>query len=204
MVVPVKLCKKINPRLWVSGLLLWMMTFSFGICALENGANTAPRALLPTWEFLRWILTPLAWDASPSAEVAGYAIYLVQADTMVTNRIEVGNSLTVTVPLVVGSSNLIFATAYTSEGVESEPSNMLEYIPPPLTQPKLLKLDDGMVQLQFRTSPLARCRVEWADRIKNPHWQTLAIVAADILGKVAYTDSEAAESETRFYRVTKE
>lgn len=76
----------------------------------------------------------LAWDPSPDATVTGYAVYYGEAPDSLTNRVEAGNNLTVTVTNLVAAHTYYFvAVAYDGDGLESGPSNMISYeVPGPL------------------------------------------------------------------------
>ncbi len=72
----------------------------------------------------------LAWSPSPDASVIGYALYYGVVGENLTNRLDVGNSLTASVPnLIAGKTYFFFATAYDANRVESEPSNLITYTP---------------------------------------------------------------------------
>lgn len=90
-------------------------------------------AILMTLAFVvKMLAVTLAWDASPDANVNGYAIYYGTNSGNWTTRVDVGNVTNCTITLPVGSNVTYFfvATAYTPEGVESLPSNEVSYMPP--------------------------------------------------------------------------
>jgi hypothetical protein len=149
------------------------------------------------------LITSLAWQASPSPEAVGYAVYYQVANLPLTNRVDVGKALSVTIPLLIGVVHSIYVVAYTADGVESEPSNLLNYTPPPITPVKLTRQPDGAVQLRFRTSPLSLCWIEWTPTLEHPVWQALAMFVADANGNVVVSDPGATESAARFYRAAK-
>ena len=176
-----------------------------GALPSTNSASASVQgASLLGWSTQVLLFTTIAWEPSPSPDVTGYALYLVMPDLHFTNRLDVGAVLTITVPFQLGTSNLIYAVAYNRDQVESEPSNALNYVPPPITQPKVSISADGMAQIRSRTSPHVWCRVEWTADLTTPVWQTLTIVQADGLGDVVALDPDAAETPARFYRVIKE
>lgn len=73
----------------------------------------------------------LAWDPSPDASVAGYAIHYGTTSGEYSGRVEVGNVTSATVSnLTEGTTYYFVATAYTPEGVESLPSNEVSYAVP--------------------------------------------------------------------------
>jgi len=73
----------------------------------------------------------LAWDPSPSTNVAGYRVYYGPAAGNYTDRLDVGNVTTATVPnLQAGVTYYFVVTAYNAAGVESLPSNEVAYTVP--------------------------------------------------------------------------
>lgn len=73
----------------------------------------------------------LAWDPSPDSSVTGYAIYYGKSSGVWTTRVDVGNVTNTTITLVADGSTYFFvATAYDANGLESEPSNEVNYTPP--------------------------------------------------------------------------
>lgn len=146
------------------------------------------------------LITSLAWQVSTSPEAVGYAVHYQVANLPLTNRVDVGKALSVTIPLLIGSVHSIYVVGHTADGVESEPSNVRDYTPPPMTPVKLARQPDGAVQLRFRISPLALCLVEWTTTLERPVWQTLVMLVSDAKGDVVVSDPGAGESSARFYR----
>jgi len=79
----------------------------------------------------------LQWDASPDTNVVGYAVYNGVIDTSYLIRTDAGRETSATVTnLPVGVTNYFFVTAYDENGVESDPSNLIDanfpgIFPPP-------------------------------------------------------------------------
>lgn len=77
----------------------------------------------------------LAWDPSPDEWVVGYAIHYGVQSGVYVNRTEVGNVTNALIDgLQPGTQYFFVATAYTADGLESEPSNEVSYTvpsPPP-------------------------------------------------------------------------
>lgn len=98
-------------------------------CLTAAIAPPSPVAILPG------VMSPsqsvtLAWSPSPDVTVTGYNLYWWRTSTSVTNKVDVGLSLTTTVSnLLAGRTYGFFATAYDSAGTESEPSNFVTYTP---------------------------------------------------------------------------
>lgn len=166
-----------------------------------SGADVAGLArLFPSPPEL--MFTTLAWEASPGPAVTGYAVYYQVAGLAITNRVDAGDALTVTIPMLVFSAYSIYVVAYTADAIESKPSNLLQHTPPPLTPLRLVKQDGGGLQVRFRTSPLALCRVEWTDDLATA-WQVWAVVRADLIGDIVLTDPSGGTGPARFYRAAK-
>lgn len=73
----------------------------------------------------------LEWDPSPDAWVYGYAIHYGTASSNYTVRVDVGNQCTCTITnLTPGVTYYFVATAYTTDGQESLPSNEVSYTVP--------------------------------------------------------------------------
>lgn len=72
----------------------------------------------------------LAWDPSPDSTVVGYKVYTERFGIGTLNIVDVGGTNSATLDLAAGSTFLIYTTAYTGEGVESEPSNQVVYTVP--------------------------------------------------------------------------
>lgn len=88
----------------------------------------------------------LAWDASPDASVSGYRLYYGVASRTYTNTVDVGNVLTGVISnLVPGVTYYFAATAYATNGLESDFSNEVGYtVPLPrtaLSEPSLFLMD---------------------------------------------------------------
>lgn len=70
-------------------------------------------------------LITLAWDRSPSDNVAGYTLYYGPKPRTYTNVVHVGNALTVNVQVDSLMPRFFAVTAYDSLGVESDYSDEL-------------------------------------------------------------------------------
>src|SRR5689334_309956 len=70
----------------------------------------------------------LAWDPSPSSNVAGYILYARQSGATYTSGGRVGSNTTASVSnLVAGGSYFFAVSAYTGAGTESALSNEINY-----------------------------------------------------------------------------
>jgi Fibronectin type III domain len=76
----------------------------------------------------------LAWDLSPSPNIAGYRLYSGTTSGVYSQTSEVGNATSTLVSnLVTGKTYFFVVTAYNTMGVESAPSNEVSYLAPPTT-----------------------------------------------------------------------
>lgn len=73
----------------------------------------------------------LQWGQSPDPGVAGYRLHVVQTATGAASVIDAGNTNVATVDnLLDGQNYSIAVTAYTGAGIESDPSNLVNYTIP--------------------------------------------------------------------------
>ena len=79
----------------------------------------------------------LAWNTSVGTNVAGYYIYYGGTSGSYTNKVDAGTNLQVTISGIIRGDIYYFAaTAYDTNGLESDYSNELVYAPPgPLPPP---------------------------------------------------------------------
>lgn len=76
----------------------------------------------------------LAWDPSPGGAIAGYRLYDGPASRTYTNVLDVGSATTATVSnLIRGTTYFFAATAYDTNGLESDYSSEVSYTVPLLT-----------------------------------------------------------------------
>jgi subtilisin-like proprotein convertase family protein len=84
----------------------------------------------------------LAWDPSPGNAIAGYRLYVGVASRTYTNIIDVGNVTTNTVTGLAGGVTYFFAaTAYDTNGLESDYSSEVRYaVPRPTNNAPIIAL----------------------------------------------------------------
>jgi len=83
----------------------------------------------------------LAWDPSPDDRVSGYAIRHGLQSSNYNMRVDVGNITQATITnLTSGITYFFVATAYTTDGLESLPSNEVSYTVPTGPPPKITYL----------------------------------------------------------------
>src|SRR5882672_12401480 len=108
-----------------------------GQAALRRPIN---RLLTTGFSTLLWVLfclgaradqsVSLAWDKSPDTNVVGYAVYYGNSSGAYDSRLEVGTNTVATVTVPGGLTYFFVATSYDADGLESEPSNEVNYSVP--------------------------------------------------------------------------
>ena len=74
----------------------------------------------------------LAWDPNTEPDIAGYKLYYGSPVGTYSEVVNVGNTTNTTVDtLVSGNTYAFYVTCYNTSGLESEPSNVVEYSVPP-------------------------------------------------------------------------
>jgi hypothetical protein len=95
--------------------------------------------------------------------------------------------------------HFFYVVAYTGDGIESLPSNILYYSPPQMTRMRLARHSTGDMQLTFRMPVNRRCRIEYSKTLVAPSWLPAGYATANADGEVEFIDP-VAEHRTRFYR----
>src|SRR6266571_6397176 len=99
----------------------------------------------------------LAWDRSTDSTVTGYKLYYTDVAAGSTSAINVGNATTNTVSGLVETKTYSFdVVAYNASGVESVPSNVINYsVPSANTAPTLSNIADLSTSQNTATAPIA-------------------------------------------------
>jgi len=143
----------------------------------------------------------LVWDLSRDPSVKGYALYYGITGSSVTNRLALGITNSATLfNLTVSSNYFFYAATYNANGVESPPSNVINYKPSALSLLKLVSVVAGTLNFQFKAAPLTVCWLQYTPTLDKPQWTTLGIVAADLNGNITISDKPPAKTPSRFYR----
>ncbi len=146
----------------------------------------------------------LAWDPANDQSVGGYGIYYGLTTQPVTNYINVGTNLTVTLfDLLANSNYQFYAVSYNAAGNESVPSNPLLLTLPVMSPVRITRLATGDFRLALRAAPGTVCQVEYADTPNSSIWQTLSLATADANGDVVVVDPLSSQRASRFYRVAR-
>src|SRR6266571_8973481 len=98
-----------------------------------------------------------AWDRSTDSTVTGYKLYYTDVSTGTTSAINAGNVTSNTVPGLVETKTYSFdVVAYNASGVESVPSNVINYtVPSANTAPTLSNIADLSTSQNTATAPIA-------------------------------------------------
>jgi hypothetical protein len=184
-------------------VVYWLKVLGIG-CAIAPALFKDARAsLLPAEVPLPLpiqVLTTLRWEPSAGSSVAGYAVYYRSGTLPFTNRVDMGNALALTLPLLVGTHYSFYVVAYTASGAESVPSNVVAYSPVAVSRLRLSRQANGAMRIQFHTVALAACQVECSQQLNPPQWQTLATVVANVNGDVVLDDPTVRRPSVRYYR----
>lgn len=145
----------------------------------------------------------LAWDPSPSTNVAGYNLYYGRVSSGSTNTIDVGGAKTNTVSgLQEARTYFFFVKAYNSARIESDPSNVINYsVPGTNTPPTISSITlnpVGSVTLTWPAIAGKTYRVVYKTSLSAPTWTPLS---PDVIS----TGTTASRSDyvvgNRFYSV---
>jgi hypothetical protein len=169
------------PRFW---FFCWQLIAGI-ILAVAAQAQTTP------------ITVHLAWDPSPDTNVAGYYIYAGPSSGFYTSRIDVGNVTNATIgPLNAGQTYYFTASAYTTNGVESLPSNEVNGF---WTMLSIILSTDRLIHVDFAVAANKLFDLQTTTTFSN--WTTLTTVASSSTTNVDVIDATWAKSPYKFYRV---
>lgn len=131
----------------------------------------------------------LQWNASPSPGIAGYALYYGVQGSSVTNRIDAGLGLSLTVTgLNLSTTYFFYVVVYDAYGDESPPSNVVLFTTPPISPLQINPASNGALSIQFQVSPGAACQVEYTPTLSPPAWTLLTTAIAGANGLVQITE----------------
>jgi len=69
----------------------------------------------------------LRWDPNQEPDIAGYYLYYGDVSRVSTKKLDVGNITTTVIDLADSAAYFFFVTAYNTSGLESDPSNEVQY-----------------------------------------------------------------------------
>jgi len=141
----------------------------------------------------------LAWDASPSAGVAGYRVYYGTASGNYTSNVEAGNLTTNTIPGMVNGTTYYFAVkAYNASGLEGAFSNEISFVPGTATV-QIMVAANGQAVLTLKGLIGHTYDVQATPDLKN--WSIIGSATIGAGGSFAFTDVNAPSFAKRFYRL---
>ena len=141
----------------------------------------------------------VAWDKSSSTNVTGYRLHYGAASGNYTNSaVMTGTLATNTVRGLVSGVRYFFAvTAHTADGVQSDPSNEISFVPSPPTFP-ISVTTTNRASLTVRGLAGQRHSILATQNFTN--WTVIATVTLGASGSVNFTDPNAGSYSRRFYR----
>jgi hypothetical protein len=142
----------------------------------------------------------LAWNRSTDPTVAGYNVYYGEVSGALTNEISAGSSTTATISgLIVGTTYYIAATTYTFRGVESALSSEVVYtVPTPLPVLQISVTPTGQFVLGVTGTVGQTYDIQATQDLEN--WTVIGAVTVGASGWAEFTDTNAANFSSRFYR----
>jgi hypothetical protein len=135
----------------------------------------------------------LAWDAADATESIGYIVHFGQLGQAEANSIDVGSITATTISgLVEGLNYSFYVTSYTSDGLESEPSESITYSVPALRPANLLSISalaNGAIRIKVNGTPGRTYVVQYAEFATPNNWTDLGAVTASSAGSAAIEDT---------------
>jgi hypothetical protein len=149
----------------------------------------------------------LAWDPSPDSWVSGYAVQYGTVSGSYTVRLDVGPVTTATVTnLMPGVTYYFVVTAYTSDGLESLPSNEVSYTVPAVTPDTPLvianlTLTTAGARVAWATVPGATYQLVYKDDFGDSLWLPASLELVATNTQLSCLDATAGVGSRRFYAV---
>ena len=142
----------------------------------------------------------LAWDPSPTASVVGYRIYYGTGSGNYAASVSFGKVTTGIVSnLLSGITYYFTATAYTASGLESDPSNEINYtVPGGATPIQQIALVNGQAVMTLAGLNGRKYQIQTSTNLIS--WSTLNTVTIGLSGITNLIDSGASRNSKRFYR----
>ncbi len=154
---------------------------------------------------LRAAQVTLAWDPNSEPDVAGYRLYYGSAGGEFGTVINTGNVTNFTAAdLAPGSTYAFYVTCYNTSGLESEPSNVVEYVVPPIgdggPEVSSLRVTAGGLEMNWEATPGAVYRILFKSDLSETGWQLLD--EFEVGGESGYfVDTTPRTAPRRFYKL---
>lgn len=142
----------------------------------------------------------LVWDRSPDATVVGYRLHSGTESGIYTEHLDVGaHTSTAVTGLFRGETYYFAVTAYTADGIESDPSNEVSFTIPPGLRLARKAAPNDPARVQFQVTRGRKYMLEASGDLR--FWTNLAEVVAASDGWIRYTDTNSSSASMRFYRL---
>jgi Fibronectin type III domain len=143
----------------------------------------------------------LAWNPSTNSLVAGYNVYYGGASGVYTNKTSVGMATSLTISnLVVGTTYYFAASTYDASGAESALSSPVSYtVPTPAPGVQLAVTPTRQFALTIAGVANQSYQILASQDLKT--WQVIGTVTTGTGGSATFTDTNAANYPSRFYRI---
>jgi len=141
----------------------------------------------------------LAWNRSPSSNVAGYRIYFGIASGSYTNSVTVGSVTNYTISNLVNGVTYFFASkAYTTNGIESLFSNEALFVPGGAAILQLTMAANRRANLTLTGKSGHRYEIQGSADLTL--WSVLSTVTLVTGNTTNFTDTNAPSFAKRYYR----
>ena len=145
----------------------------------------------------------LARDPSPDANVTGYRVYCINVTASHTNQIDVGNTnFCIITNLAEARTYAFYVTAYDASGLESDPSNTLEFtVPLGPIETSFAPGAGGRIEMRLHANGSDGIQLALQTSTDLENWVTLT--TAPTAGEsIDYTVANLNGDEKRFFRAT--
>ncbi len=144
----------------------------------------------------------LAWDPSPSANIAGYRLYQGNSSRTYNAMLDVGNTNAATsAGLLAGTTYFFAVTAYDTLGLESTFSDEVSYTVPTNSPPALQLQISGSQDLLLTGigTPGSTYEVQTSADLQN--WSPIGVLAVNLAGTLNFTVPGVTNSPIAFFRL---
>lgn len=143
----------------------------------------------------------LMWIPSSDESVTGYFVYCTDATTHGSSRFDAGNTnACLVVNLLEGRTYQFYVTAYNESGLESEPSNAIEFsVPLPPIAPTITAGAGGKPVMRLHAPGSEGIRIALESSTDFKVWTTI-VPAAGIGQSIDFTVAISETVEKRFFR----
>lgn len=163
----------------------------FALALIDSGKTFA--AVAPSYS------VTLAWDPSPTPDIAGYRVYYGVASGEYSYSIDVQTTSAKISGLLGGVTYFFAVTSHNSDKLESGYSDEISYMPGgSATEPTTISMA-GQSKLRIQGRSGQSCTVEATENLST--WTAIATVVLDTTGELEFSDANAVNLPKRFYRI---